>query len=922
MGKSLVIVESPAKARTINKYLGRDYVVKSSVGHIRDLPVSGTGKKVDPKARAKAAAITRKMPPAKREKHKKEQAKRALFARMGINPEKDWDATYEILPGKEKVVSDLRKLAKDADTIYLATDLDREGEAIAWHLREVIGGADSRFKRVVFNEITKTAILEAFEDPGELDIARVNAQQARRFLDRVVGYMLSPLLWAKLARGLSAGRVQSVAVRLIAEREKEIRAFVPEEFWEIHADTRTKAKEPLRLEVAKQNGQNFRPTSEEETNAALRLLELADFEVAERKDKPTKTRPGAPYITSTLQQASSTRLGFSVKKTMMLAQRLYEAGHITYMRTDSTNLSKDAVDACRGLIGRDYGERYLPEAPNSYSSKEGAQEAHEAIRPSSVDLKPSDLHGVERDQERLYDLIWRQFVACQMTRAEYLSTSLTIRAGDFELKTRGRILVFDGYTAVQPPASRSSEGDVTLPDVEVGDRVDLEKLDPRQHFTKPPPRFGEASLVRELEKRGIGRPSTYASIISTIQDRGYVRLDSRRFYAEKMGEIVTERLVENFEDLMDYGFTASLEEALDQVAIGKRKWKTVLGEFYKDFRSKLTAAENESKGMRSNSPTDTDIECPKCGRPMQIRTASTGVFLGCSGYALPKKEQCKSTINLVSGDEVESVDGADENGEGEARLLLKKRHCGVCGTAMDSYLIDEGRKLHVCGNNPDCPGYEVEAGTFQIKGYDGPVLECDKCGEDMQLKSGRFGKYFGCTSEECKNTRKLLRSGEPAPPKVDPIPMPNLLCEKCDDFYLLRDGAAGIFLAASQFPKHRETRAPTVSEIVSVKDQLDPKYRFLADAPIKDHEGRPTIVRFARKTKEQYVTSEVDRKTTGWRADFRDGKWVEEIPVPKPKKRKAAKKKPAGRKKAAARKPATRKKAAKKKSAKKKTAAD
>jgi DNA topoisomerase-1 len=921
MGKSLVIVESPAKARTINKYLGRDYVVKSSVGHIRDLPVSGSGKKVDPKARAKAAAITRKMPPAKREKHKKEQAKKALFARMGINPEMDWDATYQILPGKEKVVNDLRKLAKDADTIYLATDLDREGEAIAWHLREVIGGKDSRFKRVVFNEITKTAIQQAFEDPGELDIARVNAQQARRFLDRVVGYMLSPLLWAKLARGLSAGRVQSVAVRLIAEREKEIRAFVPEEFWEVHADTRTKAKEPLRLEVAKQNGQNFRPTSEEETNTALRLLELADFEVAERKDKPTKTRPGAPYITSTLQQAASTRLGFSVKKTMMLAQRLYEAGHITYMRTDSTNLSKEAVEACRGLIDRDFGARYLPEEPISYSSREGAQEAHEAIRPSSVDLKPSDLKGLERDQERLYDLIWRQFVACQMTRAEYLSTSLMIRAGDFELKTRGRILVFDGYTAVQPPTGRSGEGDVTLPDVEVGDRVDLEKLDPRQHFTKPPPRFGEASLVKELEKRGIGRPSTYASIISTIQDRGYVRLDSRRFYAEKMGEIVTERLVENFEDLMDYGFTASLEEALDQVAVGKMKWKTVLGDFYKDFRSKLTTAENETKGMRTNSPTDTDIPCPKCGRPMQIRTASTGVFLGCSGYALPKKEQCKSTINLVSGDEVESVDGADENGEGEARLLLKKRHCATCGTAMDSYLIDEGRKLHVCGNNPDCPGYGVETGTFQIKGYDGPVLECDKCGEGMQLKSGRFGKYFGCTAEECKNTRKLLRSGEPAPPKVDPIPMPHLLCEKCDDFYLLRDGAAGIFLAASQFPKHRETRAPTVSEIVVVQDQLDSKYRFLADAPITDHEGRPSIVRFARKTKEQYVTSEVDRKTTGWRADFRDGKWVEEIPVPKPKKRKAAKKTAAGRKKAAARNPAARKKAAKKKAARKKTAA-
>jgi DNA topoisomerase-1 len=920
MGKSLVIVESPAKARTINKYLGRDYVVKSSVGHIRDLPVSGSGKKVDPKARAKAAAITRKMPPAKREKHKKVQAQKALFARMGINPDEDWDATYQILPGKEKVVSDLRKLAKDADTIYLATDLDREGEAIAWHLREVIGGDESRYKRVVFNEITKTAIQQAFEDPGELDIARVNAQQARRFLDRVVGYMLSPLLWAKLARGLSAGRVQSVAVRLIAEREKEIRAFVPEEFWEIHADTRTKAKEPLRLEVAKQNGQNFRPTSEEETNTAVRLLEVADFEVAERKDKPTKTRPGAPYITSTLQQAASTRLGFSVKKTMMLAQRLYEAGHITYMRTDSTNLSKDAVEACRVLIGSDFGEKYLPETPNSYSSKAGAQEAHEAIRPSSVEVKPSDIQGLERDQERLYDLIWRQFVACQMTRAEYLSSSLMIRAGDFELKTRGRILVFDGYTAVQPPSGKSSETNVTLPDVEVGDRVDLEKLDPRQHFTKPPPRFGEASLVKELEKRGIGRPSTYASIISTIQDRGYVRLDSRRFYAEKMGEIVTERLVENFEDLMDYGFTASLEESLDEVAVGKKEWKKVLGDFYKDFRSKLTAAENQVKGMRANSPTDTDIACPQCGRPMQIRTASTGVFLGCSGYALPPKERCKSTINLISGDEVESVDGADENGEGEARLLLNKRHCATCETAMDSYLIDEGRKLHVCGNNPDCPGFEVETGTFQIKGYDGPVLECDRCGEDMQLKSGRFGKYFGCTAEECKNTRKLLRSGEPAPPKVDPIPMPHLLCEKCDDFYLLRDGAAGIFLAASQFPKHRETRAPTVSEIVEVKDQLDPKYRFLADAPAKDHKGRPTIVRFARKTKEQYVTSEVDRKTTGWRAHYRDGKWVEEIPAPKPRKRKAAKVKSAGRKKAAARKPAPRKKAAKKKSAPKKAA--
>jgi len=927
MGKSLVIVESPAKARTINKYLGRDFVVKSSVGHIRDLPVSGSGRQVDPKARARAAAKTRKLAGAKRDAHRKEQSKKALFARMGIDPENDWKAHYEILPGKEKVVGELRKLAQQADAIYLATDLDREGEAIAWHLREVIGGDPKRFKRVVFNEITQSAIREAFRDPGELDLSRVNAQQARRFLDRVVGYMLSPLLWAKVARGLSAGRVQSVAVRLIAEREKEIRAFVPEEFWEIHADTMTRARAALRLEVAKQRGEAFRPTNESETSEAVRALELADYEVIERKDKPTKTKPGAPYITSTLQQAASTRLGFSVKKTMMLAQRLYEAGHITYMRTDSTNLSREAVEACRAAIGRDFGARYLPAEPIAYSSKEGAQEAHEAIRPSSVDVRPGQLSGVERDQERLYDLIWRQFVACQMTPAEYLSTNLIVRAGDFELRTRGRILVFDGHTRAQPTSSRGNDEDQPLPDVQVGERLDLVKLEPLQHFTKPPARFGEASLVKELEKRGIGRPSTYASIISTIQDRGYVRLENRRFHAEKMGEIVTERLIENFGDLMDYGFTAGLEEALDEVAVGNKQWKKVLGDFYDEFRKQLAVAEHPKKGMRANTPTETDIPCPQCGRPMQIRTASTGVFLGCSGYALPPKERCKCTLNLIPGDEAVAVaspdaerpvaGGDDAEGEteeagdeGEARLLLTKRHCPICQTAMNSYLVDETRKLHVCGNNPDCPGYAVETGAFQIKGYDGPVLECDKCGEDMQLKSGRFGKYFGCTSDVCKNTRKLLRNGEAAPPKVDPIPMPHLRCERCDDFYLLRDGAAGIFLAASQFPKHRETRAPTVAELVEVKDKLDPKYRYLADAPQTDPEGRPAVVRFARKTREQYVTSEVDGKATAWRAHWQGGRWVEErgAGVERPTLRRAGGREggAAAPKRAAARRPAKR----------------
>jgi len=874
MAKSLVIVESPAKAKTINKYLGKDFIVKSSVGHIRDLPVSGSGKQVDPVARAQAAAETRKLPPARRAAHKKKKARAALVARMGIDPEKGWDARYEILPGKEKVVAELQRLARDADAVYLATDLDREGEAIAWHLREVIGGDDSRFKRVVFNEITRSAIQRAFESPGDLDLSRVNAQQARRFLDRVVGYMLSPLLWQKVARGLSAGRVQSVAVRLLVEREREIRAFIPEEYWEVHVDTRTARGEELRLQVVKQAGEEFRPGHRSETDAAVTALQGDGYTVTERTDKPTKTRPGAPYITSTLQQAASTRLGFSVKKTMVLAQRLYEAGHITYMRTDSTNLSSEAVASCREYIGASFGERYLPAAPVSYSSKEGAQEAHEAIRPSDVGVKPESLRDLERDQQRLYEMIWRQFVACQMPPAEYLSTNLVVTAGSFELRTRGRILVFDGHTRVQPP-SGNGEKSAALPDVQVGEALQLVRVEPAQHFTKPPPRYGEASLVKELEKRGIGRPSTYASIISTIQDRGYVRLENRRFHAEKMGDIVTERLIENFEDLMDFGFTAALEEALDEIALGHKDWKKVLGDFYRDFKKRLEVAEGDEGGMRENLPTDTDIECPKCGRPMQIRTASTGVFLGCSGYALPPKERCKSTINLVPGDEVVSADSEDED-EGESRLLLQKHRCPLCRTAMDSYLIDETRKLHVCGNNPDCPGHEVETGLFMIKGYDGPVLECDRCGADMQLRSGRFGKYFACTGEACKNTRKLLRNGEPAPPKVDPIPMPHLRCEKCDDHYLLRDGAAGIFLAASQFPKHRETRAPLVEEVASVRDRLDEKHRYLADAPRQDPAGNKAVIRFLRKTREQYVTSEVDGKATHWRAYFRDGRWVEE----------------------------------------------
>ncbi|TAI97981.1 type I DNA topoisomerase [Pectobacterium versatile] len=863
MGKALLIVESPAKAKTINKYLGNDYVVKSSVGHVRDLPTSGSVSK-------KSADSTTKD---KTKKKVKKDEKSALVNRMGVDPYHGWKANYEILPGKEKVVSELKTLAENADHIYLATDLDREGEAIAWHLREIIGGDDQRFSRVVFNEITKNAIKQAFEKPDTLNIDRVNAQQARRFMDRVVGYMVSPLLWKKIARGLSAGRVQSVAVRLIVDREREIKAFVPEEYWELHADLLAGSDIQLQMQVTHHNGKPFKPVNKEQTHAAVSLLENARYVVADREDKPTSSKPGAPFITSTLQQAASTRLGFGVKKTMMMAQRLYEAGYITYMRTDSTNLSQDALTMVRGYIGEEFGKRYLPESANLYSSKENSQEAHEAIRPSDVGVLADNLKDMEADAQKLYQLIWRQFVACQMTPAQYDSTTLIVEAADYQLRAKGRTLRFDGWTKVMP-ALRKNDEDRTLPTVAVGEALSLQKLLPGQHFTKPPARYSDASLVKELEKRGIGRPSTYASIISTIQDRGYVRAENRRFYAEKMGEIVTDRLEENFRELMNYDFTARMESRLDQVANNQAEWKAVLDEFFNEFSQQLEKAEQdpEEGGMRPNAMVLTSIDCPTCSRQMGIRTASTGVFLGCSGYALPPKERCKTTINLIPETEVLNVLEGDD---AETNALRARRRCEKCGTAMDSYLIDNQRKLHVCGNNPACDGYEIEAGEFRIKGYDGPIVECEKCGSEMHLKMGRFGKYMACTGETCSNTRKILRNGDVAPPKEDPVPLPELPCEKSDAYFVLRDGAAGVFLAANTFPKSRETRAPLVEELVRFKDRLPEKLRYLADAPVADKDGNKTQVRFSRKTKQQYVSSEKDGKATGWSAFYIDGKWVE-----------------------------------------------
>ena len=864
MGKSLVIVESPAKAKTINKYLGSDYVVKSSVGHIRDLPKSGSEEKTE---RAKPIS-TKGMSAEEKAKVKAEKERNALVKRMGIDPYHGWKANYQIMPDKLKVVSELKTLAKKADHIYLATDLDREGEAIAWHLREVIGGDESRFSRVVFNEITKNAIKKAFEKPEHLNIDRVNAQQTRRFLDRVVGFMVSPLLWKKVARGLSAGRVQSVAVKLLVEREREIKAFQPEEFWEIVADTQANGKK-LPLDLTNYLGKKWQAKNEKEAMQAVKNLQQSSFIVTDIEKKPTSSKASPPFITSTLQQTASTRLGFGVKKTMMLAQRLYEAGYITYMRTDSTNLSQDALNMARGYIDKQLGSQYLPEKPNFYSSRENAQEAHEAIRPSDVNVTMGDLSGMDKDAERLYDLIWRRFLACQMLPAQYDSTNLTVTAGNYELKAKGRVLRFDGWTKVLPVQGKTAE-DQELPNVALNEELTLQAVNPSQHFTKPPARYSEAALVRELEKRGIGRPSTYASIISTIQERGYVHVENRRFYAEKMGEIVTDRLNESFGDLMNYDFTANMEETLDQIAEGNKNWIDALNAFFKDFSEQLTQAELDELqgGMKPNSIVPTNIDCPTCERKMAIRTASTGVFLGCTGYALPPKERCKTTMNLIPEEELINV--LDE--DSETKALMARKRCPKCDSAMDSYIIDPHRKLHVCGNNPNCDGYLVEEGTFKIKGYDGPIVECDKCGADMHLKLGRFGKYMGCTN--CDNTRKILKNGEVAPPREEPIPFPELKCEKADAYFVLRDSAVGVFMSAHNFPKVRESRPAKVSELAQYRDRLPEKLQYLADAPLTDPEGNPAIISFSRKEKRQYVTSEKNGKKTKWIMDYVDGKWV------------------------------------------------
>ena len=868
MSKSLVIVESPAKAKTISKYLGSEYIVESSVGHIRDLP-----KKAAPNS--KRASIPKDVSAEEKIRLKAINDRKRLIRRMGIDPDNGWAADWQIIPEKEKVIKSLKKAAKEVDHIYLATDLDREGEAIAWHLKEALGPEKYEYSRVRFNQITKSAIIDSFDDPKEIDIDLVKAYRARRFLDKVIGFELSPLLWKKIARGLSAGRVQSVALRVLDERERLIQEFIPEEYWEVSLNLlKNESMIPFNLNRKKSDPL----LKEDEARKIQSLVENSTLLISEITKKPVKVKPRAPFITSTLQQAASTKLSFTVKRTMRVAQKLYEAGHITYMRTDAPSLSKESIQDARNYIGDRVGEKYLTNAPRIYSSTENAQEAHEAIRPTNAYMTADDLLKQTEEEKRLYQLIWQQYIACQMPDAEYLSTSAKINIDEYTFSAKGREVVFDGYTKISQPVKSDNED--ILPPIEEGELLNLNEVKLDQKFTKPPSRYSEAALVKELEKKGIGRPSTYANIISTIQDRGYVEIQNRRFFVKKIGHIVTERLIESFDDIMDYEFTANLENNLDRVARGELDWKNVLDDFYNTFQKDLISASDES-GMRGNQPTPTDITCP-CGKTnMVIRNSSNGVFLGCSGYQNTGDDKCKKTLNLVSGDEAISIDDSEE-----AENLLIKKRCPKCGTSMDNYLIDENRKLHVCGKNPDCDGHLIEDGQFKIRGYDGPTLECHKCGSDMQLKTGRFGKYFGCLNDNCGATRALQRNGEPKPLTMEPIELPELKCLKCEDHYLLRDSMKGLFLAASQYPKNRETRAPKVDEIKDLKEQFITACRFLPDkekhlyllsAPEKDTDGNPYVIRYNRTEDTHYVASEKDGKKTKWTALFSNGEWVQTL---------------------------------------------
>ena len=719
MARNLVIVESPAKAKTIGKYLGKQFVVKASLGHVKDLP-------------------------------KKD---------LAVDVDHDFTPVYEVIEGKRKLIAELKQEAKKSDAVYLAADPDREGEAICYHLQEELQDGSKAKKasngpkifRVMFNEITKSAIQKAFDKPAAVNLHLVDAQQARRVLDRLVGYKISPLLWDKVRRGLSAGRVQTVALRLIVDREREIRAFQKREYWTIDVNLAAKKPPQLSAHLAKKNGENVEIPDEAGAQAIVTTLDGAKYAVSSVTNREKRRNPVPPFITSTLQQEASRKLRFSVKRTMMLAQRLYEGvelgsdegavGLITYMRTDSTRISNDALDEVRGMISQRYGADYRPASPNFYKSKKDAQDAHEAIRPTSSLRAPESVEKfLQEDELKLYRLIWMRFVASQMTPAVFDQTTIDVEAKGkdgamYLFRATGSVPKFDGFLKVYEEGKDQKDEDdeelkQKLPAVTEGEILKFRSIEPEQHFTEPPPRFTEATLVKELEADGVGRPSTYASILSTIQEREYVRKEGGKFIPTELGMVVTDLLLESFNDLFDVTYTARMENELDDIEEGKIDWRTSMGEFYERFQKDLQHAErNMTDIKRMERPTD--LVCDKCGKPMVIKWGKHGSFVACTGYP-----ECKSTRELTV--DLPDIDNADLTEQDEAE------YCPNCGRPM---VLKKGRfgQFLACSGYPDCKTTK-QLGEAQ-KPKDVPLDEkCPNCGNQLIKKYGRYGEFVACSN--------------------------------------------------------------------------------------------------------------------------------------------------------------------------------
>ena len=689
---NLVIVESPTKTKSIKKYLGRNYEVVASKGHVRDLPKTT----------------------------------------LGVNVENHFEPRYMNIRKQADIIKMLKEHAKGKDKIYLATDPDREGEAISWHLANILKLDLDSLNRVTFSEITKTGVKEGMAHPRKIDMDLVNAQQARRILDRLVGYKISPFLWKKVQPNLSAGRVQSVAVRIIVDRENEIRAFVPEEYWTIDAKfLAASSKKPFAAKFYGKDGKKLELKSEEEANAVLAGLKGAAYEVGGVKKGVRKKSPAPPFTTSTLQQEASRKLGFRSQRTMKAAQELYEGvdlpklgavGLITYMRTDSLRISDEARAAASAYIGEKYGQKYLPESPRVYKSRNSAQDAHEAIRPTMPDLSPDQVReSLTGDQYKLYKLIWERFIASQMANAEYDTVSADIVSGPYLFKASGFSVRFDGFTVLyEEGRDGEEEKEGVLPPLEKGDPLTCKEITGSQHFTQPPPRFTEASLIKFLEEHGIGRPSTYAPTITTITKRGYVELEGKQLKPTQLGEVTTTLMKDHFAEIVDEAFTAKMESDLDQVEEGKRSWVDVLEDFYGDFSKMMAKAEEDMKDVSMKIPDEeTDIICEKCGRNMVIKTGRYGKFLACPGFP-----ECRNTKRIA----------VEMPGE-----------CPLCGGKILEKKSKKGKKFYGCEHNPDC----------SFLSWDPPIEEhCPKCGKTLLKKTGR-GARIHCSNPECDYQRPL-----------------------------------------------------------------------------------------------------------------------------------------------------------------------